>query len=218
MTTQALKSYLENRAVNIETLRTLKEKGLPLEISEYIVSYVDRNIPVYNTFDKDINNILKSLKYKNKLSVDAYHLLNYIIYIFINKTIHDAIIVTVHSRRHTLRAGDIDYALGIYTDKPTGLINSMRKAGNEAINDFTIKSNFVRLHVEPIVRNNMKNSYSTSQLSKDSMPYLLAVMEVFVRRILKSSIKNKGLLTADDILTGIENNNNLKIMLLDLFI
>ena len=229
MSIMSLKSYLDTREKYMDFFKQLDQEGIPRDVKGYILTFINNNVETYNLFDKDINNIMMQLKYnKYKLSIDSYHIINYLIYIFIQKTIRDANTVMQHVRRKTLMADDLDYALGIYPQNPSKLINKMKIAGQETTDINEPREPITNTNlVDTVVRDynidlaNSKRSHNyKARISKPVFSYLAAALDVLVTEILKSVKKNRNtkLITADDILLALENNNDLRTIFLELFI
>lgn len=111
----SLKKYIDTRDKYIHLFKELDREDIPKDVKNYILNFLDYNIEIYHTFDKDIDNIMKNTNKNYQLTIDSYHLLNYLIYLFIEKTIKDSVTVMEHSRRKTITSDDLDYSLGIYS-------------------------------------------------------------------------------------------------------
>ena len=229
MSIRLLRSYLETREKYIDFFKQLDQEGIPRDVKGHILTFINNNVETYNLFDKDIDNIMSELKYnKYNLSIDSYHIINYLIYIFIQKTIIDSNIVMEHSRRCTMKADDVDYSLDIYTKKPSKLINKMKVAGQQITDIYEPRESIIKTnHVNTVVRDintdkklAKQKYYRFTRISKDVVPYLTVALDVLVTEILKSVKKNRNtkLITADDILLALETNNDLRTIFLELFI
>lgn len=241
-----LKQYLKERDNYINLFEILNANDVPQDIRNYILDFNKKlNVPLYHQFDKGIKEILKDINNKYILTVDAYHLLNYMIRIFIEGVTKNAENVVAYTSTKVLKPDDIKYALGIYTKHPTKLINEMIERGHYNVGMYTeankegtkvktaantyIKTSIIENILREFILKDVYNRKGKTitnfhyKLNVHTDIFLAAVVDVLIQEILLSAIKivkkqKKEMINADDIIEGMKHNNYLKVIFLELFI
>lgn len=243
---ESLRNYIDLRHKYIHLFKTLAEEDVPLDVKKLIFEKLETvPIPLYHQFDKSINAILSNMKFNKianlKLTPDAYHLLNYILVVFINDLVSKVKLVVNYRMAKRIIAQDFEYVFGVYPKKDSKLIIDMIEDGQDALQNYEENKNLKgrrgdKAHtlIEPsVVEHEIKNCLHQEvdyvrkgkvvymddvQVGKESIIYLTGALDKFVETILVSSLTNKKMLHADDILAGCENNEEIQSLLLDLFL
>lgn len=244
MNIRSLKDYVDKREKYITLFEILNDNDVPKDVRNEILSHVDNlEVPLYQDFNKGIKNILTYIKDQkkgvHKLTPDAYHLLNYIIVVFINDLIHKSEIIVAHHRKRRLSADDVEYVLGIYPRKNSKLIKYMinnaqynvkhyieskdiKERQSQAVRaDTLIDPPKVEKYVKLIIKKDTiigKYTYKNDieQIEPKAIIYITGVLDTLIENIILSSTKTD--LNADDILKAIDGNIEIKSLLLELFI
>jgi hypothetical protein len=237
-----LKKYFELREKYINLFATLEQHAVPNDVKNYIYSFAKElknmgiDIEIYNDFDADIKEIAKDMKIT--LTKDAYHLLNYILVLMIKDITRKAFIITEHRRAKRLASLDIEHAMELYLMKNSKLQKAMLENGafiydtvqaqgkkTKIIKELYFNPEHVKKYMrdyfkpidEKIRKANKKYSWDMEDVQIEAFApiYLAAVIDIFITTILKS-LKNNA--NADDILQAMEENEEIRTMLLELYL
>jgi hypothetical protein len=225
LTLTSLKDYIKLRDKYITFFIAMRQNDMPQDVIGYIVNMLPQSLPKLTKFNKDIKDIAA---YKNiKLTPDTYYLLNFIIQVFLYKTIQNARLISQYRRVHLTNTKDIEYALGIYHKEGLDLTDILIKAGDKALNKFnentSDRSYKVRANVliTPITIANiilMKKVTHRDPIKTTANVsiFLAGVIEKLITYIIKMTGKNN--IHVDAIIEAIHTDNDLHIMFLDLYI
>lgn len=239
-----LKDYIKLRDKYMYMFAIMEQEGLPRDVKNYMIQMIHEVLPSYEIFNKDIDRMMEYLKLNNiTLTLDAYYMLNFIVFIFLRKTLYDAKLIAEHRRAHIVNYNDVDYALGIYSRNEVGLIEDMKVGGMDAvashessdIRNKRLRANtiFTPTTVEKAMnmiidifkgppKGTRKVYYDYELKYNTKVPiYICGILDVFVESILEKAnhLKiNDTFITSDDIYDAIKYNDDLKLILLDIFL
>lgn len=242
LTITALKDYLHLREKYITSFIIMSNNELPTDVIGYVAKMMENTFPPLVLFDKDIKDVVAFVDPKITLKKDAYYLLNFIIHVFLTKTIKDGNVIRQHRRVHMIAPNDLEHGLGIYHKNGLDLTDDMIHAGNKAVEKYkenTDRSHKVRANVlmTPIRIKNLIDSFTEEcvrnmnwrerYLYREPYKYnryvsifLAGVLEklllVIIRKAKEITQNNK--MTTENIIEAMSCDNDLHILFMGLYI
>ena len=239
-----LSHYIIEREKYINLFKILNRYDVIRDIKTHILSYAPIKVNVIKDFDKNIKSILTYIKddqkLNYKLTVDAYHFLNFLIIGFIHKLELQSITIMEHCRRKRLIKEDVEYSMGLVSESK--LLSKIMNSANDNVNQFNhsqenkigrqsrsfaadtlidppkVQKWMLITHpIKPVVwtRKNKKYIEDKIQVEKQSIIYITGILDTLIEQMILQN--NESILNIDDLLQSSNNNMTLKHLLLDLF-